>query len=226
MNHSRISLTVVLVLAGVVGMAGCGEDPQQRITLLEQENQQLLDELGTLRAEANTAGRDRDLCEQELARLRTDNASLMARVTDLESTKQEVPEGWTAVPGGAMIALPSEVLFQSGKAALRPEAKRSLDQVAQVINSEYATQDVLVYGHTDDVPIKKSGWKDNLELSAQRAMSVVRYMQSRGVAPTRMVAGGCGEYRPTVPNTSAASRTRNRRVEVYALDATVRPTGR
>ena len=95
-----------------------------------------------------------------------------------------------------------------------------------MVNSEYATHDVLVYGHTDDVPIKKSGWKDNFELSAQRALSVVRYIQGRGVNPTRLVAAGCGEHRPVVANTSSASRTKNRRVEIYALDVAVQTAGR
>ena len=226
MDRSRNSLALLLVLGVVVGVSGCGEDPKQRITLLENENQQLLDELATLRAQEGTAQRDRDLCEQELASLRADNSALRGRVGELESVKTEVPEGWTAIPGGAMIAISGEVLFRSGKADLRPEARRVLDQVAQVVNSEYPTKDVLVYGHTDNMPISKSGWKDNYELSAQRALAVVRHLQGRGVAPSRLVAGGCGEHRPTAPNTTPQSRAKNRRVEIYVLEATVQTAGR
>ena len=97
-----------------------------------------------------------------------------------------------------MINIEGEVLFRSGKAALRPEARSTLDAIARTLNGEYGDRDVLVYGHTDAQPIKKSRWKDNLELSAQRALSVVRYLQTRSVAPRRLVAGGCGENRPAV----------------------------
>ena len=82
---------------------------------------------------------------------------------------------------------------------------RALDPVIRTLNSEYPSQDVLVYGHTDNVPIKKSGWKDNFELSTQRALSVVRQLQTRGVSPTRLVAAGCGEHRPVLPNHCGAS---------------------
>jgi flagellar motor protein MotB len=226
MFRCRISLVLVVGLAGVVGVAGCGEDPRQRIALLEQENQQLLDELSALHGEAGTAQRDRDLCDQELAGLRADNTALRGRIGDLEAAEPEVPEGWTAVPGGAMIAIPGEVLFKSGKADLRPEARQVLDQVVRVVNSEYPTQDVLIYGHTDNQPIKKSGWKDNYELSAQRALAVVRHLQSRGVSAARLVAAGCGEHRPAAPNTSQQSRAKNRRVEIYVLEAAMQTAGR
>ena len=95
-----------------------------------------------------------------------------------------------------------------------------------MVNSEYPTQDVLVYGHTDNEPIKKSGWKDNYELSAQRALAVVRHLQSRGVSAARLVAAGCGEHRPTAPNTSQQSRAKNRRVEIYVLEAAMQTAGR
>ncbi len=220
----------MLLVGVVVGVSGCGADPKERIALLESENQQLLDELANLRASDGTAQRDRDMCEQELASLRSDNSSLRGRISSLESRKvavqPEVPAGWTAVPGGAMIAIPGEVLFKSGKAALRSDARRVLDSVAQVVNSEYSTKDVLVYGHTDNVPITKSHWKDNYELSAQRALAVVRHLQGRGVSPSRLVAAGCGEHRPAAGNDSAEARSKNRRVEIYVLDATVQTAGR
>ncbi len=225
MARSHRWLMVPMIAAGLAVVTGCAEDPKKRITLLENENQQLLDQLSSLRAQADTAERDRDMCEQELASLKTDRANLLAQISDLESADQNVPQGWTPVPGGAMLAIPGEVLFRSGKAELRSEAQRVLDQVAQVVNSEYPTREVLVFGHTDNVPIKKSGWKDNYELSAQRALAVVRYLQSRGVSPGRMVAGGCGEHRPTVPNESATSQAKNRRVEIFVLEAAVQRAG-
>lgn len=228
MSRYAFTMVLLIVAVGMVGLTGCGEDPKQRIALLEGENQQLMDDLARAREEAERAQRDANDCESILARLRSDNASLAARISDLQSApppaqpQPQVPQGWTAVPGGAMIAIPGEVLFQSGKATLRSEAQRVLDQVVSAVNSQYSDKDVLVYGHTDDVPIKKSGWKDNFELSSQRALSVVRHLESRGVNAKRLVACGCGEHRPVVPNSSAGNRSKNRRVEIFALDASVR----
>ena len=109
----------------------------------------------------------------------------------------------------------------SANGLLRPGARRSLDSLVQVVNSRYPNFDVVVYGHTDNDPIKKSKWKDNFELSTQRSLSVVRYLQDRGVSPTRLVAGGCGEYRPIASNKDRTGRGKNRRVEVYALDPAI-----
>ncbi len=69
-------------------------------------------------------------------------------------------------------------------------------------------------GHTDTDPIKKSGWKDNWELSAERALSVVRYLVKKGVPNSGVRACGSGSARPIGPNSSAAGKARNRRVEV------------
>ncbi len=230
MTRCAPTLTMALVVASLLAVTGCGENPQERIALLEQDNQRLIDELGMARTDADAARRDLALCEQDQLTCRRDAEDLRAQLAALAAREPEplaeVPEGWTPVPGGAMIAIEGEVLFRSGKTTLRPEARRALDAVARTVNSEYVTQDVLVYGHTDNVPIKKSGWKDNLELSAQRALAVVRYLESRGVAPSRLVAAGCGEHRPIGPNSSAEAQAKNRRVEVYALDAVVQSAGR
>ncbi len=226
MSRSRYAITLTLIGVGLLATTGCGPDPKERIVLLEDENRQLLAELDHARSGQQQAGADRDLCEQELAALRSDNGELQRQLADARSAPPptEVAEGWTAIPGGAMINIEGEVLFRSGKAALRPEARSTLDAIARTLNGEYDDRDVLVYGHTDAQPIKKSGWKDNLELSAQRALSVVRHLQGRGVAPRRLVAGGCGENRPLVTRTGDVSQ--NRRVEVYVLDNVKQTAGR
>ena len=226
MHRHAITATLLLAFVGLLAATGCGPDLQGRIALLEDENQRMFDELAMTRQEAQQCHGELNLCEQELSAARTANSDLRGQLANLPEPQSTVPEGWTAVPGGAMIAIDFELLFRSGKADLRSEAIRALDPVVRTLNSEYATQDVLVYGHTDDVPIKKSGWKDNYELSAQRALSVVRQLKARGLNPTRLVAAGCGEHRPVVPNSSAANRNKNRRVEIYALDVAVQTAGR
>jgi chemotaxis protein MotB len=125
-----------------------------------------------------------------------------------------------------MIAIEGSVLFDSGKVKLKGEGPKVLDAIASTVASRYSDKDIMVFGHTDDAPIKKSGWKDNYELSAQRALAVVRYMAERGISPRQLVACGCGEHRPRVANDSNKSRAQNRRVEIFALDAETRTASR
>ncbi|MCH8242160.1 MAG: OmpA family protein [Planctomycetes bacterium] len=119
------------------------------------------------------------------------------------------------------VALPGAT-FKFGRSFIRPNVvpmiERILDRVDEFID-EYRDVRLCVFGHTDGTPIKKSGWKDNWELSTQRSLEVVRYMADRGVARVRLVAGGCGENRPRVQNSSEANRGKNRRVEIFAIDS-------
>ena len=71
-----------------------------------------------------------------------------------------------------------------------------------------------VVGHTDTEPIKKSSWKDNLELSAQRALSVTRYLMDHGIPDKQVEASGCGSARPVASNSTADGKAKNRRVEI------------
>lgn len=171
-----------------------------------------------LRAQLNDVLRERDRLGHELQNARQDADSLRAQLASMPPPVEEPAPGWTAVPGGAMIAIEDSVLFASGKVVLRDEARKTLDAIVSTIRSKYDQKDVLVFGHTDDRPIKKSGWSDNWELSTERALSVVRYLQEHGIPASRLVAAGCGENRPRDPNKSEVSRTANRRVEIYAVD--------
>jgi chemotaxis protein MotB len=209
----------LLLLALLVTLTGC-DDPKQRIALLEESNQQLMDDLNSARSELDALRQANDDCQNELASARRDADTLRGQLA--AKPDEKVPAGWTAVPGGAMIAIEDSVLFDSGKAKLRSQAQRSLEAVASALRGEYSDKEILVFGHTDDQPIKKSGWQDNYELSAERALAVVRWLKDRGIQPDRLAACGCGEYRPRVPNTSATNRQKNRRVEIFALEDVAR----
>jgi len=198
-------------------LIGCASGDGQRMTTLEQTNRDLAGRLNAANRELEMARRDRDGFN---ARLQSAMDQINGLQQQLANRPNEEPpaEGWTAVPGGAMIAIENNVLFQPGSATLRNEARRTLDAIVSTLQSQYAEKDILILGHTDDQPIRKSGWKDNYELSTQRALAVVRYLREHSVAPVRLVACGAGEFRPRVANDSEPNRMRNRRVEFYALD--------
>ncbi len=128
---------------------------------------------------------------------------------------------------GLVITFLAEVLFDSGKADLRADAYSTLDQLASVLQTTVRDLNVGIEGHTDNVPIKHSGWKSNWELSAARAMSVLHYLiDKNSVDPERLAGTGYGEFHPVDSNDTTSGRQKNRRVEVVILPkATVEKSG-
>jgi len=119
---------------------------------------------------------------------------------------------------GLVITFLADILFDSGKAKIRPEAYASLNKVARVLNENVPNLNVGVEGHTDNQPIQFSGWKSNWELSTARALSVLHYLvDEKGVSPERISAIGYGEYRPVASNDNQQGRQLNRRVEIVIL---------
>ena len=124
-----------------------------------------------------------------------------------------LPTAFNANTGQITVTLDNAILFSSGKATLKG-GTRELDLVISTIKSNYSGKMIEVVGHTDTDPIKKSGWKDNWELSAARALSVVRYLAKQGLPSSKLTAGGAGSARPVAPNSSSAGKAKNRRVEI------------
>jgi chemotaxis protein MotB len=106
------------------------------------------------------------------------------------------------------------ILFDSGKATLKSATSKELDKILSVIKQKYASKEIDVVGHTDTDPIVKSSWKDNWELSAQRALSVTRYLIEHGIPEKQVRADACGSARPVASNASAEGKAKNRRVEI------------
>ncbi len=116
--------------------------------------------------------------------------------------------------GTITVTLPNAILFDSGKEALKSATIAELDHIRSVLREKYSGKQVDVIGHTDTDPIKKSKWKDNWELSAQRALTVSRYLIQRGLPEDKIRAVGCGDSRPIASNSTAGGKAKNRRVEI------------
>lgn len=115
------------------------------------------------------------------------------------------------------IELSDKMLFRSGSTDLSPRAKEVLSKVATVLNDK-PDQEVLVEGHTDNVPIRRDCFRDNWDLSASRAITIARALQSDyKVDPARITAAGRSEYVPKVPNDTADGRSTNRRIRIVIL---------
>jgi chemotaxis protein MotB len=116
--------------------------------------------------------------------------------------------------GNVYVSLQEKLLFKSGSAEVNPQGKEALKSLARVLNS---TKDitVLIEGHTDNVPIKTSLFKDNWDLSTARATSIVRILtKDDGFDPNRITAAGRSQFHPVKPNETAEGRADNRRTEV------------
>jgi chemotaxis protein MotB len=115
-------------------------------------------------------------------------------------------------PAGVRLRVQEGVMFDLGKAELRPEARPFLHRLAPILARYPGT--VWVEGHTDDLPIQNQSYPSNWELSAARAGSVVRALAAAGgLSVNHLVAVGYADTRPLAPNQDGASRKRNRRVE-------------
>lgn len=195
----------------LVSALGC-QQPKKEPGTVDLVDRTASDRIAELERQLADADQARYAAEDEAVRLRSENNRLREQLADRGATA----EGWSAIPGGAMISIEGTVLFDSGKAVLKSTAKQTLDQMTQAIKSNYAGYEIWVFGHTDSQPIKYSQWKDNLQLSCERAAAVIRFLQGQGVNQ-ELVACGWGTQRPVADNADAKGRQHNRRVEVYAM---------
>lgn len=202
------NLSLVMVLGLSAGLLGCN-DPNKDIQRDDDSASRLSDRIAQLEADLDAAQRQRSADQAEIERLRRELA-------DARAKQNTEPTGWEGVPGGSMTEVEGTLLFDSGKADLKPGAKAVLGQIAETIRQQFPEREVYVFGHTDSDPIKHSKWKDNYELSCERSLSVVRALKSGGVA-NYMAACGWGENKPVAEDSSKESKQANRRVAIFAM---------
>ena len=137
-------------------------------------------------------------------------------------SKEELKEVDVQVLKGVVyISLADNMLYKSGSYEISERAEETLSKIAKII-MDYKDYDVLIEGNTDNVPVntKAASMKNirnNWDLSALRASSVVQYLQNRfGVAPKRLTAGGRGEYNPVASNDTEVGKQRTRRAQIIS----------
>ncbi len=232
----RLAALVVPTLTLLLG-AGCVSQDQYDSALkdldsaraAQSQTQQALDACQKNLAEAEAAFEAR-LAEElaaskaELEELRKARAAAEQRAAAFNQLKDKLEDliasGDLEVyirNGLPVIALPSGVLFGSGKAELQKRGEKSLKKVGSTL-AEMKGQRIQVAGHTDNVPVgKKLDWADNWQLSTARALTVTRFLIDNGVPPDNLSAAGYSEYDPVESNDSKAGRKKNRRIELVLL---------
>lgn len=116
---------------------------------------------------------------------------------------------------GIEVSLKEVVLFDSGKAELKERSYQTLNGIVGLINT--VQNPISIEGHTDNVSAHNTIYKNNWELSSARAASVLHYLESHQVTPSRLQFSGFGEYKPLYPNDSEQNRQANRRVTIVIL---------
>lgn len=201
---------------------------EQQMEHLQFTNASLLDRMSDLsvvnKAGAESIQRSLENINQQYSfiqdlttKIQSKDSLNLALVMNLKRSLSDVNDEdvQVEVRGGVVyVSISDKLLFRSGSSRLSEEAFRVLGKIATVIN-DHNELDVLVEGHTDNVPINNSCLDDNWDLSVMRATSVVRVLEEEYyVDPKRLTAAGRSEYLPKADNSSSAGRSLNRRTEI------------
>jgi len=228
---------LVLVALGVAVMAGCGI-PEEKYNAKEAEAQKYLkqyqDEAATAgdlqkkvaAQQAQIADYKSQLAEtaQAKARLEAEKQAMQAQYEQLTAgLKSQIEAGNIQVEnlkGKMLVRMSEKILFPSGSARINKEGQAALEQIANSFKT-LSGKSVVVSGFTDNVPVnpKTTGYASNWELSTARALSVVKYLQSKEVDPKMLGAAGFGEYHPVATNDTPEGRQQNRRIEIVLAPA-------
>jgi chemotaxis protein MotB len=195
---------------------------QERLAATEKQSASSLqlvsardEQISQLKASAAKLEQEKGALEAKSAQYEQLTSSLQSQIS---SGQVEISE----LRGKMTVKLKDRVLFASGSTALGREGRAALDAVADAFKG-LKGKNIVVAGYTDDVPTgSKLGFRDNWDLSTARAVTVVRYLQTKGVDPAILGATGYSEYRPLAPNDSPEGRSQNRRIEI-ALTAADEP---
>ncbi len=164
----------------------------------------------------------------ELEELRAEHAEAEKRLAAFKSLTEKfqkmIDSGKLQIVlrhGRMVVKLPASVLFASGSAELSKEGKDALREVASILR-QVPDRRFMIAGHTDNVPIDPkavppSPFKNNLELSTARALTVAQQLGASGMNRARLVAAGYSEYEPVRENTTEAGRQENRRIEIVLM---------
>jgi len=234
MSISKATILAAAGFAASLSGAGCCTEEKQQIELLYSDKNELLEENQRLQNQlAQAAERERELLgeidrnETELTRLNQNVEQLKDKLAKPQATPaprpvpSATPQGWERGQTADRITVGSDILFASGRATLTQRGKQKVQAIARDLLTIYLGMPVRVYGYTDSDPIRRTKklWKDNLDLSANRAAAVTRYLIESGVPAEDIETIAMGPAHPVADNSTRAGKAKNRRVEILVVKA-------
>jgi chemotaxis protein MotB len=212
-------LGVLASLLVIASLTGC-TNWEKKYKSLDVEYQNVKGLYENCQATLDSSTAEKSRMSQELASSKKQIEDMQKQIDEKKATPAQATgfEGMdvavNAKEGTITVTVSDSLLFASGLATLKNSYIAELDKINSVIHERYNTRPIDVIGYTDTDPIKKTKWKDNWELSAQRALTVTRYLVEKGIDKERIRAIGCGDSRPVASNSNSAGKSKNRRVEV------------
>jgi len=211
----RGKIVLLVCAGGLIFSSGC-TNWKAKYNALRVENENLKGLLQDSEATKGQLADELTAGQQRIAELQRQIEQQKKSPAEASGFGEGYDVAFDASKGTITVTLDNAILFSSGQATLKQATSRELDHIRSVLSSKYAGREIDVVGHTDSDPINKTRelWKDNWELSAERALTVVRYLVSHGIPEDKIRAVGCGESRPVASNSTAAGKAKNRRVEI------------
>jgi flagellar motor protein MotB len=226
---------LVLGLFALVQMAGCRSstdrirvleaekaDAERRNQLLKQQQAETNAKVVKAEGDAESSRARADALEarMELLRNRETSGAAGSKI-DIDNLRRSFAGSGVAVnereDGGATLVLASDITFQPGHADLNDKAQQTLGRVVRAVNEMKGLGRIRVEGHTDSDPIRKSGFKNNEELSLARANTVQNFLIAQGIDESLLEVVGYGDKQPAASNATKEGKARNRRVEIILL---------
>lgn len=216
-------ITTFLALASTMTLiVGCSSVPKKEYQDALTENAELREKLASAQAMLEQSEADK----QQLLKENQDLSADLSRVSRAPGSTGSAGMAGSVTPSGAgqsapaasvsgssdvVLTVAGDVLFDPGRVSLKASGRRELDRIARLILTQYPTNTIRVEGYTDSDPIRKSKWKSNEQLSAERALSVEKYLVARGIDADRIYSAAMGSARPK------SSKEASRRVEIVIL---------
>jgi chemotaxis protein MotB len=219
-----IWIRTAVVLAGLTLLPSCTAKYQQML----QEKDNKIRDLYTQVAELTATNQDLDSRERGAReRVQTLEERLAARVengpSDLDKLRSELPGVDVRVSGNRLtLGINNTVTFGSGSSSLKTTAGSVLKNVARVLQRDFPGRRIIIEGHTDVDPIRKTKnkFRNNRHLSLERADAVANYLIGRcGVRDSNVVVAGYGQFQPLTRASGKPAKARNRRVEIVVAES-------
>ncbi len=212
-------LLITVLIVSFITLSGC-TNWHKKYMALEVEHQNLQGRYQNCVGSLDANNLQKTQMASRLQQYEMTIAELQKQIEEQQSAAKASGFGedydvdYDAQKGTLTVTLPNAILFKPGKASLKGVKNSDLDYIASVLKSKYQGRMIDIVGNTDSDPIKKSKWKDNWQLSSERALAVLRYLTKKGIKANMVRGVACGSSRPIDTNKTAAGKARNRRVEI------------
>ena len=194
-----------------------GGEKDQIIEGLKELNDEQSDKIANIKKQLEEK-------EAQLARLQGMNQKRERNLDELRDQLDKLQVELAKTPKGITLTMVESLLFNPGMAEITDDGKELLNSVADILQNRFPNRRLIIEGHTDNQPIRVSGWKSNWELASARALNVLHHLvNEQSFNPRRLSAKSFGEYHPVASNATEEGRARNRRA-VIVVEPTVEIT--